>query len=210
MEEHGELACYRDDTRWYDPEVGRFLAVDPLLPSLADPQSHNAYSYVNNDPVNLVGRGLRSSPPAMGPLPLASSAVGPKYKRPVFSKIEVSGFALSISHGPVSTEEPGVVRRGVPARSKRAFRGVVNGFATFASMRSRCRSLMKSMTSESRLFSTISPCRTPCSFGKAVASNGCSPCQKQSEPSSRSSMRILFPRAARAASFGSRTYSARL
>ena len=68
-----------------------------------------------------------------------------------------------------------MVRRGIPARSKWAFRRVVDGVASFDSVHSRWRSLMKSIVAESRLLSTNSPCCTPCSFGKAIASNACSP-----------------------------------
>jgi RHS repeat-associated protein len=38
--------------RWYDPEVGRFTALDPIAGILEDPQTHNGYSYVNNNPSN--------------------------------------------------------------------------------------------------------------------------------------------------------------
>jgi RHS repeat-associated protein len=40
--------------RWYDPEAGRFLSVDPIVQDVADPQTHNAYGYVRNNPVNFV------------------------------------------------------------------------------------------------------------------------------------------------------------
>jgi len=40
--------------RWYDPEAGRFLSVDPIVQEVADPQTHNAYGYVRNNPVNFV------------------------------------------------------------------------------------------------------------------------------------------------------------
>jgi RHS repeat-associated protein len=40
--------------RWYDAETGRFLSVDPIVQELADPQTHNAYSYARNNPTNLV------------------------------------------------------------------------------------------------------------------------------------------------------------
>ncbi|MFC4064622.1 RHS repeat-associated core domain-containing protein [Actinoplanes subglobosus] len=39
--------------RRYDPLLGRFISVDPLM-NLADPQHWNGYSYANNDPVNKV------------------------------------------------------------------------------------------------------------------------------------------------------------
>jgi RHS repeat-associated protein len=39
--------------RWQDPETGTFLSVDPVVPSVSDPQSYNAYAYARNNPVNL-------------------------------------------------------------------------------------------------------------------------------------------------------------
>src|SRR5262245_66564191 len=51
--------------RHYDPRQGRFNQVDPLgigASSLADPQSLNLYSYVQNNPANAVDpSGLRMS-----------------------------------------------------------------------------------------------------------------------------------------------------
>lgn len=38
--------------REYDPAIGRFISVDPLLDT-TDPSSFNGYIYANNDPVNL-------------------------------------------------------------------------------------------------------------------------------------------------------------
>jgi len=40
--------------RAYDPEIGRFTQPDPFVQDPADPQSLNRYSYVRNNPVNLV------------------------------------------------------------------------------------------------------------------------------------------------------------
>jgi RHS repeat-associated protein len=36
--------------RYYDPVIGRFMSVDPLAFSEADPQTFNRYSYANNNP----------------------------------------------------------------------------------------------------------------------------------------------------------------
>ena len=38
------------NARWYEPGSGRFMSVDPVLRTGA-PQSHNAYSYVENNPI---------------------------------------------------------------------------------------------------------------------------------------------------------------
>jgi RHS repeat-associated protein len=37
--------------RYYDPSMGRFLAIDPLPPSIADPYNFNRYGYAKNNPV---------------------------------------------------------------------------------------------------------------------------------------------------------------
>ena len=40
--------------RHYDPNLGRFLSVDPVLGNLIQPQSWNRYAYVFNNPVNFI------------------------------------------------------------------------------------------------------------------------------------------------------------
>src|SRR5262245_40920331 len=39
--------------RYYSPRLGRFLSTDPLGGAISDLQSHNAYSYVLNNAMNL-------------------------------------------------------------------------------------------------------------------------------------------------------------
>jgi len=54
--------------RWLDPEVGRFLSVDPLIRSLAKPQSLNGYSYVENNPTRFVDpTGMAAGPSGADP-----------------------------------------------------------------------------------------------------------------------------------------------
>lgn len=58
--------------RYYDPQTGRFLSVDPLPGLLSDPQSFNRYVYASNDPVNRVDpTGMQSwwLPPPPPPPP---------------------------------------------------------------------------------------------------------------------------------------------
>jgi uncharacterized protein RhaS with RHS repeats len=45
---------YYFGARWYDAEAGRFAGVDPLVSDTLNSQSLNAYSYVENDPVNRI------------------------------------------------------------------------------------------------------------------------------------------------------------
>jgi RHS repeat-associated protein len=51
-------------SRYYDPQLGRFLSPDPLPGSPMVPETFNQYVYVNNDPVNQVDPlGLQGWPP---------------------------------------------------------------------------------------------------------------------------------------------------
>jgi RHS repeat-associated protein len=43
--------------RWYDPEIGRFLSMDPAIGNHGQPLSLNRYLYVLNDPVNNIDPG---------------------------------------------------------------------------------------------------------------------------------------------------------
>ncbi|MCI0489785.1 MAG: hypothetical protein L0229_24610 [Blastocatellia bacterium] len=50
--------------RYYDPQTGRFLSVDPIPGSPLAPETFNQYAYVNNDPVNQTDPlGLQGWPP---------------------------------------------------------------------------------------------------------------------------------------------------
>lgn len=42
------------EARYYDPEVGRFMAIDPVGFTEANPQSFNRYAYANNNPYKYV------------------------------------------------------------------------------------------------------------------------------------------------------------
>jgi RHS repeat-associated protein len=49
-----DLGLIYMNTRYYLPEVGRFVSPDTLVPDPGEPQSYNRYSYVLNSPVNYV------------------------------------------------------------------------------------------------------------------------------------------------------------
>jgi len=49
-----ENGLYYYGARYYDPELARFISPDPIVPSAGDPQSHNRYSYVRNNPVKYI------------------------------------------------------------------------------------------------------------------------------------------------------------
>jgi RHS repeat-associated protein len=46
-----ESGLYYYNARYYDPELGRFVQPDSLIPDLSNPQSYNRYSYVLNNPL---------------------------------------------------------------------------------------------------------------------------------------------------------------
>jgi len=48
------LGLYDYNARYYDPALGRFVQADTVVPKLVTPQSLNRYTYVLNNPLNLV------------------------------------------------------------------------------------------------------------------------------------------------------------
>jgi RHS repeat-associated protein len=46
-----ELGIYHYQARFYSPKLGRFLSADTIVPSYANPQSLNRFSYVINNPL---------------------------------------------------------------------------------------------------------------------------------------------------------------
>jgi len=46
-----ESGLYYYNARYYDPELGRFIQADTLIPDISNPQSYNRYSYCVNDPL---------------------------------------------------------------------------------------------------------------------------------------------------------------
>jgi len=46
-----ESGLYYYNTRYYDPELARFIQGDTIIPDIANPQSYNHYSYCLNDPL---------------------------------------------------------------------------------------------------------------------------------------------------------------
>ena len=48
----GETGLYNYNARIYDPDLGRFMTPDSIVPDPSNPQSLNRYSYVLNNPMN--------------------------------------------------------------------------------------------------------------------------------------------------------------
>jgi len=69
QEEDGEVGLYYYGARYYDPTIGRFISPDSIVQEYTNPQTLNRYSYVGNNPLNLVDpTGLRADVYVM-PLP---------------------------------------------------------------------------------------------------------------------------------------------
>jgi RHS repeat-associated protein len=47
----GADGLYFYQSRWYDPQLGRFLSADTLIPDPGDPVSYDRYAYSRNNPV---------------------------------------------------------------------------------------------------------------------------------------------------------------
>jgi RHS repeat-associated protein len=57
--------------RVYDPTIGRFMSVDPIIGNLTDSQSVNPYAYVGNRPLNYIDpSGFDADDPGGGDIPL--------------------------------------------------------------------------------------------------------------------------------------------
>jgi len=64
--------------RYYSSRLGRFLSTDPLRGSIGDLQSHSAYSYTRNNPLNAVGTSGWETAIPTAPAPAPSQRIGTK------------------------------------------------------------------------------------------------------------------------------------
>jgi RHS repeat-associated protein len=53
-EHDDEAALVNFGARYYEPQIGRFLSADTIIPDPLNLQSHNRYSFVRNNPINRV------------------------------------------------------------------------------------------------------------------------------------------------------------
>jgi RHS repeat-associated protein len=49
-----EAGLYFYNARWYDPELGRFIQADSIIPEPGNPLAWDRYAYANNNPVNSI------------------------------------------------------------------------------------------------------------------------------------------------------------
>ena len=47
-----EIGLYYYVARYYDPELGRFISADTIIPGAGSSQAYDRYAYVNNNPIN--------------------------------------------------------------------------------------------------------------------------------------------------------------
>lgn len=51
---YDDIGLYYYGARYYDPEIGRFISPDTIIPNPTDPQSFNRYSYCLNNPLKYI------------------------------------------------------------------------------------------------------------------------------------------------------------
>jgi RHS repeat-associated protein len=79
-----DTGLYFYGARYYDPELGRFLQPDTIIPELGNPQSYNRYSYVLNNPLKHVDPD--------GHQPVLTPSQAGFISQPVRSQIEFHRF----------------------------------------------------------------------------------------------------------------------
>jgi len=72
--EEPDLGIQNFGARWYDPRIGRFLAIDPAGFGASNPQSFNRYAYANNNPYKYVDPDGRAAETALDVISLGLSA----------------------------------------------------------------------------------------------------------------------------------------
>jgi RHS repeat-associated protein len=105
-----DLSLYNFQARWYDSDAGRLMSVDPLILDPGDPQNHNPYGYVRNNPVNMV------DPTGMAPGVMVATVtfVNKDGKKQTVTKIENGGSKMKAKklnktasgEGPNGTTKP--------------------------------------------------------------------------------------------------------
>ncbi|MGH8489620.1 MAG: RHS repeat domain-containing protein [Gammaproteobacteria bacterium] len=142
--EEPDLGIQNFGARWYDPRIGRFLAIDPAGFDPQNPQSFNRYAYANNNPYKYVdpdgnspldvgfflvdtvsfGLALYSGNPeaiASAGADLAASAVG------LASPIPGTGLAIKAARAGdkvtgIAADAVGAVAKGAPKPGDKVYR----------------------------------------------------------------------------------------
>ena len=89
-----EAGLYFYSARWYDPQLGRFIQADTVVPGAGNPGAYDRYAYVLNNPINLTdpfGHGCRRN-------------LGAGH----FSEMDCPEDAWSYNGDPATGEEPSV------------------------------------------------------------------------------------------------------
>ena len=116
--------------RWLDPEVGRFLSVDPLIRSLEKPQSLNGYSYVENHPTLFVDpTGEAAGPPGADPFEGVPEGPGPIPRAPIDSPSPSSFLAGGMIVGGGALFAPEAAAAGLALLATALLTGIVVGIA---------------------------------------------------------------------------------
>ena len=73
--EKDDTGLYYYGARYYDDQLGRFLAADSVLPDVYDPQQLNRFAYVRNNPIKLIDPDGHAAIAAMILVPFIYTAI---------------------------------------------------------------------------------------------------------------------------------------
>jgi RHS repeat-associated protein len=118
---HDQLGMYHFGARWYDAEAGRFSSIDPVVQSLTDPQTHNPYGYVRNNPIGNVDPDGREMVTAIVALTVLAKVV--YYAAIAYTAYSSTRSAVEALSGGASGATPSQRQDSVVAENTLTIRG---------------------------------------------------------------------------------------
>src|SRR5207249_3163582 len=71
---------YYYNARYYDPQLGRFIQPDDIIPDLDDPQTYDRYSYCVNNPLRFTDPGGHGAGEVVGDAVLNTGTIKSSYR----------------------------------------------------------------------------------------------------------------------------------
>ena len=80
--QQADVNLYYYNARWYDPELGRFIQADTIIPGAGNSKSYDRFTYVNYNPIKYIdpsGHCISNSGVRMGEYPYGTSGLCSDY-----------------------------------------------------------------------------------------------------------------------------------